>query len=147
MSSIKKLKKNINNQIGEFIEDIYNWELLNPDKDLSKSEKLIDDSIKVFDLLISKINSVNKENSKKEFKSINKERLKKALQKEVEIETICILNSILKFFKTWNQKITDTIRWPEYCRKINKYAPFLKYNDVQYKLILKEIINKEHEKV
>ena len=76
MSSIKKLKKNINNQIGEFIEDIYNWELLNPDKDLSKSEKLIDDSIKVFDLLISKINSVNKENSKKEFKSINKERLK-----------------------------------------------------------------------
>lgn len=76
MSSIKKLKKNINNQIGEFIEEIYNWELLNPDKDLSKSEKLIDDSIKVFDLLIAKINSVKKENSKKEFKSINEERVK-----------------------------------------------------------------------
>ncbi len=76
MSSIKKLKKNINNQIGEFIEEIYNWELLNPDKDLSKSEKLIDDSIKVFDLLIAKINSVNKENPKKEFKSINNEREK-----------------------------------------------------------------------
>ena len=55
---------------------IYNWELLNSDKDLSKSEKLIDDSIKVFDSLISKINSVNKENSKKEFKSINDEKLK-----------------------------------------------------------------------
>jgi len=76
MSSIKKLKKDINNQIGEFIEEIYNWELLNPDKDLSKSEKLIDDSIKVFDSLISEINSVNKENSKKEFKSINDERVK-----------------------------------------------------------------------
>ena len=76
MSSIKKLKKDINNKIGEFIEEIYNWELLNPDKDLSKSEKLIDDSIKVFDSLISKINSVNKENSKKEFKSINDEKLK-----------------------------------------------------------------------
>ena len=76
MSSIKKLKKDINNQIGEFIEEIYNWELLNPDKDLSKSEKLIDDSIKVFDSLISEINSVNKENSKKEFKSINVERVK-----------------------------------------------------------------------
>ncbi|MBK78512.1 MAG: hypothetical protein CMC88_05445 [Flavobacteriaceae bacterium] len=76
MSSIKKLKKNINNQIGEFIEEIYNWELLNPDKDLSKSEKLIDDSIKVFDLLIAKINSVKKENPKKEFKSINEERVK-----------------------------------------------------------------------
>jgi len=76
MSSIKKLKKDINNQIGEFIEEIYNWELLNPEKDLSKTEKLIDDSIKVFDSLISKINSVNKENSKKEFKSINVERVK-----------------------------------------------------------------------
>ncbi len=76
MSSIKKLKKNINNQIGEFIEEIYNWELLNPDKDLSKSEKLIDDSIKVFDLLIAKINSVKKENVKKGFKSINSEREK-----------------------------------------------------------------------
>lgn len=76
MSSIKKLKKNINNQIGEFIEEIYNWELLNPDKDLSKSEKLIDDSIKVFDLLITKINSVKKENPKKEFKFINEERIK-----------------------------------------------------------------------
>ena len=76
MSSIKKLKKNINNQIGEFIEEIYNWELLNPDKDLSKSEKLIDDSINVFDLLIAKINSVKKENPKKEFKSINNEREK-----------------------------------------------------------------------
>ena len=76
MSSIKKLKKNINNQIGEFIEEIYNWELLNPDKDLSKSKKLIDDSIKVFDLLIAKINSVKKENPKKEFKFINEERIK-----------------------------------------------------------------------
>ena len=76
MSSIKNLKKFKNNQIGEFIEEIYNWELLNPDKDLSKSEKLIDDSIKVFDSLISKINSVNKGNSKKEFKSINVERVK-----------------------------------------------------------------------
>ena len=76
MSSIKKLKKDFNNKIGEFIEEIYNWELLNSDKDLSKSEKLIDDSIKVFDSLISKINSVNKENSKKEFKSINDEKLK-----------------------------------------------------------------------
>ena len=76
MSSIKNLKKSINNQIGEFIEEIYNWELLNPDKDLSKSDKLIDDSINVFDSLIFKINSVNKGNSKKEFKSINDERVK-----------------------------------------------------------------------
>ena len=72
--------------------------------------------------------------------------LKRALQKEVEIETICILNSMLKFFPMWNRKISDTIRWPDYHRKICKYAPFVKFNDVKCKMILKEVINKQDEK-
>ena len=73
--------------------------------------------------------------------------LKRALQKEVEIETICILNSMLKFFPMWNRKISDTIRWPDYHRKICKYAPFVKFNDVKCKMILKEVINKQDEKL
>ena len=40
MPSIKLLKKEINNDIGDLIEDIYLWELSNPDGDLTKSEKL-----------------------------------------------------------------------------------------------------------
>ena len=71
--------------------------------------------------------------------------LKRALQKEVEIETLCILNNILKFFGMWNRKISDTIRWPDYYRKICKYAPFLKYNVLPYRMILKEVINKQDE--
>jgi hypothetical protein len=31
MPSIKQLKKDINNDIGDLIEDIYLWELSNPD--------------------------------------------------------------------------------------------------------------------
>ena len=85
MASIKQLKKDINNDIGEIIEDIYLWELSNPDADLSKSEKLIEEAIKVFDELVKKINSVAaKENLKKQFKVIQEERNKmiKALLKK-----------------------------------------------------------------
>jgi len=69
MSSIKQLKKNINNDIGAIIEDIYLWELSNPDADLSKSEKLIEEAIQVFDDLVKKINSV-----------VTKGELKKTIQ-------------------------------------------------------------------
>ncbi|MAD29505.1 MAG: hypothetical protein P8J67_01875 [Flavobacteriaceae bacterium] len=77
MSSIKQLKKNINNDIGAIIEDIYLWELSNPDANLSKSEKLIEEAIQVFDDLVKKINSVvTKGNLKKQFKAIQEERNK-----------------------------------------------------------------------
>ena len=85
MPSIKQLKKDINNDIGAIIEDIYLWELSNPDADLSKSEKLIEEAIKVFDELVKRINSVaTKENLKKQFKVIQEERNKmiKALLKK-----------------------------------------------------------------
>ena len=77
MASIKQLNKDINNDIGAIIEDIYLWELSNPDADLSKSEKLIEEAINVFDELVKKINSVaTKENLKNQFKLIQEERNK-----------------------------------------------------------------------
>ena len=36
MPSIKLLKKEINNDIGDLIEEIYLWELSNPNGDLGK---------------------------------------------------------------------------------------------------------------
>ena len=63
-----------------------------------------------------------------------------ALRKEIEIETLCILNQILGFLPMWTKKITDTIRWPTYRQKMLKYAAFLPKNIVEYKLILKKVI-------
>jgi len=40
----------------------------------------------------------------------------------------------------WDRKITDTIRWPDYRRKLTKYASFLTFDTVKYKLLLKKII-------
>ena len=67
--------------------------------------------------------------------------LVKALRKEISIETVVILNKILKFVPIWTQQITDTIRWPDYRRKLEKYAAFLPEDVVKYKLILKKVIN------
>jgi hypothetical protein len=66
--------------------------------------------------------------------------LTKALRKELQIETLCILNQILGFIPMWTNKINDTIRWPEYRRKCIKYASFLPQDIVKYKLILKKVI-------
>jgi hypothetical protein len=67
--------------------------------------------------------------------------LTKTLQKDIQIETLCLLNQILNFLPMWNKKITDTIRWPEYRRKLLKYASFLPKDSVKYKLILKGLIS------
>lgn len=63
-----------------------------------------------------------------------------ALRKEIAPETLIILNSILQFFPLWDKKITDTIRWPDYKKRITKYASLLVFDVVKYKLILKKVI-------
>lgn len=66
-----------------------------------------------------------------------------ALQREIEIETICILNSILNFVPMWESKISDTIHWPEFKRKVLKFTAFLPRDVVKYKLILKKLLNED----
>lgn len=73
MASIKQLKKDINNEIGSIIEDVYHWELANPKADFSKSEVLIDEAIRAFDAIIAKINAFDKKEAKGHFKGIHEE--------------------------------------------------------------------------
>ena len=68
--------------------------------------------------------------------------LRKALRKEVTIETVCLLNQIMSFVPVWSSKIADTIHWPNYRLKLLKYAAFLPVSDVKYKQILKKVLNK-----
>ena len=63
-----------------------------------------------------------------------------ALRSEISPETIIVLNTILQFLPMWDRKITDTLRWPDYRRKLTKYASFLIFDVTKYKLILKRII-------
>ena len=78
MASVKNLKKDLNNVIGEIIQNINLWELENSDKDLKKSEKLIDNCFNVFDELIKKIHQKDVKNKKDHYKKISLELTKKS---------------------------------------------------------------------
>ena len=79
MSSIKIFKKEINNSIGSFIEEVYAWELNHPDADLKSTEKLIDKAIALFDDMIDKIHKAQRKEGKAGFKSL-KEHLAAAIE-------------------------------------------------------------------
>jgi hypothetical protein len=55
--------------------------------------------------------------------------LKKYLQKDVCIETVIILDTITPFIKYWNKNIDDRVVWPEVRNKIDKYKPFVRFNN------------------
>tara|TARA_R100000353_G_scaffold174416_2_gene142358 strand:+ start:1553 stop:2164 length:612 start_codon:yes stop_codon:yes gene_type:complete len=66
--------------------------------------------------------------------------LKLLLQKKISIETIIIMDSILKFLKHWDNNLDDIV-WEEKKRLIVKYNKFLTYDPFVYRKKLKEIIN------
>ncbi len=78
MASVKNLKKDLNNVIGEIIQNINLWELENFGKELKKSEKLVDKCFDVFDDLIKKIHQKDIKDKKIHFKTISLELTKNA---------------------------------------------------------------------
>ena len=66
--------------------------------------------------------------------------LKLLLQKKISIETIIIMDSVLKFLKHWDNNLDDIV-WEEKKRLIVKYNKFLTYDPFVYRKKLKEIIN------
>ena len=68
------------------------------------------------------------------------ELLREVMSGTIAIETMVILNDIMNFFPMWNRKISDDIIWPNWRLKCEKYAPFVTYDKVKFKNILKEIV-------
>lgn len=63
------------------------------------------------------------------------------LQKEIELESFCILNKLMNFLPMWDKKISDTIRYPEFSLKVKKYTPFLEFDKSKFKdIVLKELM-------
>ena len=73
MASIKNLKKDLNNIIGEIIQNVNLWQLENPDVDLNKSDKLIDECFDAFDVFIIKIHNKDVKDKNKYFKALSLE--------------------------------------------------------------------------
>lgn len=60
------------------------------------------------------------------------------MQGDIMIETVSILNDMMGFFPMWQKKIQDDIIWPNWKLKLEKYTPFIHYDKVKYKNIVKE---------
>lgn len=60
------------------------------------------------------------------------------LRKEIQFETLVILNSFMNFLPMWDKKIADTIRYPEVSNKVKKYQPFLEFEKEKFKKIIME---------
>ena len=77
MANIRDLKKEINYELSGVIEECYAWQLVNSDK-ADKAEKIIDQAIESFDILIARVNETNIENKKAHFQAITSELKKTA---------------------------------------------------------------------
>jgi hypothetical protein len=62
-------------------------------------------------------------------------------QKKISIETLVILNDMLSFFPIWDKKIKDPIIWPSIRDKCLKYQPFIRYDKVRIKNLVKDLIS------
>lgn len=62
------------------------------------------------------------------------------LQDTIYLETVIILDDVLNFLPMWEKKIDDDIVFPDFLFKCKKYKPFLHYDKVKFKNLLKDKI-------
>jgi len=66
--------------------------------------------------------------------------LREVMSGTIAVETMVILNDIMNFFPMWNRKISDDIIWPSWRLKSEKYTPFVTYDKVKFKNIVREVV-------
>jgi hypothetical protein len=59
----------------------------------------------------------------------------------ISIETFTILNNHLNFFQLWDTRIDDTVLWPSIRERCLKYRPFIHYDKVKIKSILRPLMS------
>ncbi len=73
MASIRILKRDINNVLGDIIEAVYIVEATQGSEPTQEGSAIIDKAIDTFDTLISKVNDKEVENRRKHLKEVRKE--------------------------------------------------------------------------
>lgn len=73
MASVRGLKKEINNVLGDLIDAVYIVEATNGNVVSKEGEKIIDGAISTFDELMVKVNQRNVENRKVHLKKVREE--------------------------------------------------------------------------
>jgi len=66
--------------------------------------------------------------------------LRLLIQEKINYQTAIILDKAIAFIKDWDTQIKEKVVWPNISTKLKKLKPFLRYNEVEAQLILKETI-------
>ena len=61
---------------------------------------------------------------------------------KINIQTAIILDSILSYSKNWSKDISERVVWPKIAFKMAKLKGFIKYNETECKMIMKEVWTK-----
>lgn len=64
--------------------------------------------------------------------------LKKHLSKKVSLETLIVLDDILKFTNRFDKQISEKLLWPKIKMSMIKYKPFMKCDYKKFKSVLRE---------
>jgi len=67
------------------------------------------------------------------------------MRDEISIESMVILDDMIHFMDKFDKHYADDVIWPKISQKISKYRPFLKYDKVKMKDILKGKVNEQRE--
>ncbi len=78
MASKRILKKNVNYLFGDLIDECYLWMLINPEKDATKANEIVDEAVEFYDDVMSKIASRDIKDANKHFALLNSEVEQKA---------------------------------------------------------------------
>ncbi len=63
-------------------------------------------------------------------------------QKRITLETLLILDDILKFLGNWDKQINDELIWKSFRLRCIKYKPFLSFDKGKMKNVLKQEVKK-----
>tara|TARA_R110000764_G_C10975616_1_gene379756 strand:+ start:783 stop:1385 length:603 start_codon:yes stop_codon:yes gene_type:complete len=65
--------------------------------------------------------------------------LRLLLQKKLSTQTAIVLDHFLSFGKNWNKEITEKVVWPKISSTITRLKPFIKFNETECKMIMKDV--------
>ena len=65
--------------------------------------------------------------------------LRLLMAQKISIETAICFDHYLQIFKNWDKEIEGKYIWPIWSKRMKKYKPFVKYNQTECKLIMKEV--------
>lgn len=65
--------------------------------------------------------------------------LKLLIRKKISYQTIVAMDKILGFIKKWDKEISERVVWKDLSFRIKKFGAFVKFNDTECKLIMKEV--------